>query len=229
MRRERTIDFETLARNRKARRRRSLHRASPERHVSPAGVARRLHTRDDPSPRSCRRHAVPGGYRVGIHRGDPRIFRQRCRGGGCSTSGAGDDGGIRSPCRSLRDRVRLRGQVARMLIAGSCHCGNISFQLRWLPEPTEITARSCTCTFCTKHGGVWTACPNGELTVLDPRPGPSVALHVRNEDGRVPCMQQLWGSSRCHEPNRRRNVCRRQRQRFRRSGQFAGHASSGEL
>jgi hypothetical protein len=52
-----------------------------------------------------------------------------------------------------------------MLIAGRCHCGNISFQLRWLPEPTEITARSCTCSFCTKHGGVWTACPDGELTV----------------------------------------------------------------
>lgn len=52
-----------------------------------------------------------------------------------------------------------------MLIAGRCHCGNISFQLHWLPEPTVITARSCTCSFCTKHGGVWTACPDGELTV----------------------------------------------------------------
>lgn len=52
-----------------------------------------------------------------------------------------------------------------MLISGRCHCGNISFQLRWLPEPSEIPARACTCTFCTRHGGVWTSCPTGELTV----------------------------------------------------------------
>jgi hypothetical protein len=52
-----------------------------------------------------------------------------------------------------------------MLIKGSCHCGNISFQLCWLPEPTEIPARACTCAFCTKHGGVWTSCPTGELAV----------------------------------------------------------------
>lgn len=52
-----------------------------------------------------------------------------------------------------------------MFIHGKCHCGNIRFQLRWLPEPAEIPARACTCTFCVKHGGVWTACPTGELVV----------------------------------------------------------------
>lgn len=52
-----------------------------------------------------------------------------------------------------------------MLICGRCHCGNISFQLRWLPAPSEIPARACTCTFCTKHGGVWTSCSAGELAV----------------------------------------------------------------
>ncbi len=52
-----------------------------------------------------------------------------------------------------------------MLICGSCHCGNISFELRWEPEPAEIPARACTCSFCTKHGGVWTSCPTGKLTV----------------------------------------------------------------
>jgi hypothetical protein len=30
---------------------------------------------------------------------------------------------------------------------------------------SEIPARACTCSFCTKHGGVWTACPTGELIV----------------------------------------------------------------
>jgi hypothetical protein len=52
-----------------------------------------------------------------------------------------------------------------MLICGACHCGNISFQLDWQPEPKEIPARACSCTFCTKHGGVWTSCPAGSLAV----------------------------------------------------------------
>ena len=52
-----------------------------------------------------------------------------------------------------------------MLIAGQCHCGNLSFTLDWTPEPTEIPARACDCTFCTKHGGVWTSCPTGSLKV----------------------------------------------------------------
>jgi hypothetical protein len=52
-----------------------------------------------------------------------------------------------------------------MLISGHCHCGNISFALDWRPEPSEIPARACTCSFCTKHGGVWTSCPTGSLTV----------------------------------------------------------------
>lgn len=52
-----------------------------------------------------------------------------------------------------------------MLIHGSCHCGNISFSLAWDPDPAEIPARACTCSFCTKHGGVWTSSPAGALKV----------------------------------------------------------------
>ena len=52
-----------------------------------------------------------------------------------------------------------------MLIAGSCHCSNISFALTWEPDPLEIPARACDCSFCTKHGGVWTPCPTGRLEV----------------------------------------------------------------
>ena len=52
-----------------------------------------------------------------------------------------------------------------MLISGRCHCANISFALAWEPDPTEIPARACTCSFCTKHGGVWTSCPSGSLKV----------------------------------------------------------------
>ena len=51
------------------------------------------------------------------------------------------------------------------MITGRCHCGNISFSLDWSPEPAEIPARACGCTFCTKHGGVWTSNPGGSLAV----------------------------------------------------------------
>jgi hypothetical protein len=52
-----------------------------------------------------------------------------------------------------------------MLIFGRCHCGNLSFELDWKPEPSAIPARACTCSFCTKHGGVWTSNPSGSLKV----------------------------------------------------------------
>lgn len=52
-----------------------------------------------------------------------------------------------------------------MRITGSCHCGNIRFTLDWRPEPRSIPARACTCSFCSKHGGVWTSCPAGSLRV----------------------------------------------------------------
>jgi hypothetical protein len=51
------------------------------------------------------------------------------------------------------------------LIQGRCHCGNISFSLTWEPEPAEIPARACGCSFCVKHGGVWTSNPRGSLRV----------------------------------------------------------------
>ena len=52
-----------------------------------------------------------------------------------------------------------------MLINGKCHCGNIAFSLSWDPDPKEIPARACDCTFCQKHGGVWTSNPTGALEV----------------------------------------------------------------
>jgi len=52
-----------------------------------------------------------------------------------------------------------------MLIHGKCHCGNIGFSLTWEPDPTEIPARACTCSFCAKHGGVWTSHPAGALEI----------------------------------------------------------------
>lgn len=57
-----------------------------------------------------------------------------------------------------------------MLITGRCHCGNICFNLRWEPDPTEIPARACGCSFCVKHGGVWTSYAPGALRVSIARP-----------------------------------------------------------
>ena len=52
-----------------------------------------------------------------------------------------------------------------MLIRGSCHCGNVTFDLDWKGDPPEIPARACSCSFCTKHGGVWTSQPGAQLRV----------------------------------------------------------------
>jgi hypothetical protein len=57
-----------------------------------------------------------------------------------------------------------------MLITGSCHCGNILFTLDWKADPIEIPARACGCSFCKKHGGVWTSCPTGHLRIDVRRP-----------------------------------------------------------
>jgi hypothetical protein len=52
-----------------------------------------------------------------------------------------------------------------MVINGKCHCGNIAFALDWDEDPPAIPARACGCTFCVKHGGVWTSHPKSRLAV----------------------------------------------------------------
>ena len=53
-----------------------------------------------------------------------------------------------------------------MLIKGGCHCGNIAFNLRWADDAAGIPARACGCSFCIKHGGVWTSNPQAALAVV---------------------------------------------------------------
>jgi len=50
-----------------------------------------------------------------------------------------------------------------MHISGKCHCGNIAFLLEWPGEVPEIPARTCGCSFCVKHGGMWTSSPTSRL------------------------------------------------------------------
>jgi hypothetical protein len=52
-----------------------------------------------------------------------------------------------------------------MLLNGKCHCGNIAFELEWEGDPAGIPARACSCSFCVKHGGVWTSDPKSRLVV----------------------------------------------------------------
>ena len=74
-----------------------------------------------------------------------------------------------------------------MLIHGRCHCGNIAFTLTWEPDPREIPARVCGCSFCTKHGGVRTSHPGGALRVRveDPSRVSRYAFGTRTADFHV--------------------------------------------
>jgi len=56
------------------------------------------------------------------------------------------------------------------VLHGSCHCGNVSFELAWPGDAATIPARRCGCTFCRKHGGVWTSHPEARLRVRIAQP-----------------------------------------------------------
>lgn len=55
-------------------------------------------------------------------------------------------------------------------IHGGCHCGNIRFWIDWPVRAARIPVRACGCSFCRKHGAVWTSHPDGQfqLQVADP-------------------------------------------------------------
>ncbi len=89
-----------------------------------------------------------------------------------------------------------------MLILGKCHCGNLSFSLRWEPDPTNIPARVCGCAFCIKHGGVWTSHPDGVLKIVIREPAflskyqfgsKTAEFHICTHCGVVPVVTSLIG------------------------------------
>jgi hypothetical protein len=41
----------------------------------------------------------------------------------------------------------------------------VNYSLTWPGDLARISARRCGCTFCTKHGGIWTSNPAGALAV----------------------------------------------------------------
>jgi len=89
---------------------------------------------------------------------------------------------------------------AARLIHGSCHCGNVTFELEWLPGEDAIPARACGCTFCVKHGGVWTSHAASRLRVRVRMPGDltrytfgtrTADFHVCRACGVVPVVTSL--------------------------------------
>ncbi len=54
--------------------------------------------------------------------------------------------------------------------AGRCHCGNLGIAFETARDPAQVPLRACQCTFCRRHGAVWTADPAGalEVRVSDP-------------------------------------------------------------
>lgn len=48
-------------------------------------------------------------------------------------------------------------------IDGKCHCGNIAYRLEWPESDKPLAVRACGCTFCSKHGGVYTSHPDARL------------------------------------------------------------------
>lgn len=51
------------------------------------------------------------------------------------------------------------------IIPGQCHCGNIAYEFTWPSDEEKLPVRACGCSFCVKHGGVYTSHPAGRLDV----------------------------------------------------------------
>ena len=86
-----------------------------------------------------------------------------------------------------------------MLIHGKCHCGNIAFVLDWPGAQSEIAARECTCSFCVKHGGVWTSDRDAKLLVTLQSPAVDSKYAFGTKTAIFYVCNRLWGGADCHE------------------------------
>ena len=68
-------------------------------------------------------------------------------------------------------------------IEGGCHCGNIRYTFFW-PGGETIPVRACGCSFCLKHGGVYTSHPQGriEVRIADPAAVAHYAFGTKTAD-----------------------------------------------
>jgi hypothetical protein len=55
-------------------------------------------------------------------------------------------------------------QVRRF--AGRCHCGNLEVNFEAGAAPRDLAVRSCTCSFCRRHGARCVSDPTGAVGIL---------------------------------------------------------------
>ena len=52
-----------------------------------------------------------------------------------------------------------------MMISGSCHCGNIKYQLATTLPQDALSYRECSCSFCSRLSAIYTSDPEGTLNI----------------------------------------------------------------
>ena len=64
-----------------------------------------------------------------------------------------------------RFSLRYGSRMARHLIEGGCHCGNVSFQFEATAGLDVLGLRACQCSFCRAHGARTTSDPDGAIRI----------------------------------------------------------------
>jgi len=56
-------------------------------------------------------------------------------------------------------------------VVGRCHCGNLSFELAASRPPEDFAPRTCGCSFCRAHAGLYISDPDGfvRFAARDPK------------------------------------------------------------
>jgi len=57
-------------------------------------------------------------------------------------------------------------ETSNQEMSGSCHCGRLSYTVVLPFEGYSIPVRRCSCSFCNKHGAVYTSHPEGSLRAV---------------------------------------------------------------
>jgi hypothetical protein len=86
-------------------------------------------------------------------------------------------------------KVRTMAAEQMYEITGGCHCGNLRLELQWPAGAERMPARACGCSFCTKHGGIWTSHPAARLTlrIADPAKATRYRFGTGTADFHVCC------------------------------------------
>ena len=53
-----------------------------------------------------------------------------------------------------------------MILSGACHCGQVEVAFETAMSVADLPLRACGCSFCFKHGGVWTSNPKARLDIV---------------------------------------------------------------